>query len=322
MAGNRLGSTAQSPGGQTYGGSTLQVKLVAQHAPASDAEAADVSGFTVAPDALPYPRLVRLATGEDYDEKINIHVGPAQTKADKGNQPVWGAYSFSVIYSADYSNAAALARDIHANLWQGEAASNTVTLELQPPVAQGAIAGTVLDSIGRPYGEALVTLSDDEENALDQLYSDDDGRFTFTQLPLGRYWLTVRQPGTDHDTSVFRHVDVSQAGSPATAEIMMLPVEIDKADRVLHKPVLFHIVDSQGHPLAKVRLAFLYSAGSVIENLKAQTGEDGFVAISLIPGGNFVTLRMDGCKDVQRTAGVAPGPGVNGFEFVYECASK
>ncbi len=307
---------------QPLGGSTLQVKLTPQHSSTGDAQEAGGTGFVIAPDALPYPRLVRLAPGGDYEEKVNIHVNPASTKSGAADQPVWGAYSFSVIYSADYSNAEALSRDIHANLWHGEATSNTVTIQLQPPTAQGSIEGTVFGSIGRPYGGALVTLSDDNENALDQLYSDDDGRFTFTHLAPARYWLTVREPGAEDDTSVFRHVIVDEGGAPATPEIMMLPVEIEKADRVLHKPVLFHIVDSQGHPLANVRLAILYSSGDVIEHLKTQTGQDGFAAISLIPGGNLLTMRMEGCKDVQRTAGVARGPGVDGFEFDYECARK
>ena len=308
--------------GQLYGGSTLQVKLTPQHLPVGNAQEAAGSGFVIAPDALPYPRLVRLAPGGDYEEKVNIHVNPAKTKAGAADQPVWGAYSFSVVYSADYSNAAALARDVHADLWHGETVSNTVTIDLRPPTAQGSIEGTVFGSIGRPYGGALVTLSDDNENALDQIYSDDDGRFTFAHLAPARYWLTAREPGAEDDTSVFRHVSVDEGGAPVTPEIMMLPVEIEKADRVLHKPVLFHIVDSQGHPLANVRLALLYSSGNVIEHLKTQTGQDGFSAISLIPGGSIVTMRMEGCKDVQRTAGVARSPGVDGFEFVYECTRK
>lgn len=306
--------------GQPYGGSTLQVKLAPQNAPAGEKEAAAGSGSVIVPDALPFPRLVRLAPGDDYEEKVNIHVMPARPKAE--DQPIWGPYAFSVTYSAEYSNGAALARDINADLWHGEAASNTVMLQLQPPAAQGSISGTVVGSIGRPYGQALVTLSDDNENVLSQVYTDDNGGFTFANLPPDHYWLTVRQPGSDQDTSVFRQVDVSRADSPATVQIMMLPVEINKPDRVLHKPVIFHIVDAQDHPLPKVRIALLYSEGNVIENRKTETGDDGFAATSLIPGSNFVTLRMDGCKDIDRRADVAPGPGVDGFKYVFDCTRK
>lgn len=326
MPGDRLGlMTAGVEGsgpGQAYGGSQLKVRLAPQKAADSSAKETAGSGFTMATDALPYPRLVRLSPGEDYQEKVSIPVEPAKTKSGAGDQPVWGPYQLSVTYSADYSNAEALARDIGARLWHGQATSNTVALELQPPTEQGSIAGTVVDTLGRPYGEALVTLEDDNENPLDQLFTDDQGGFSFAHLAPGRYWLAVRQPGADHDTSVFRHVELENSDSPATAEIMMVPVEINRTDRVLHKPVLFHIVDSKGHPLAKVRLAILYSSGGLVENLKAQTGEDGFAAISLIPGSNYLTLRMAGCKKEDRRLDVAPGPGVDGFKFTYDCPGK
>ena len=326
MPGDRFGPLLQGLGGETpgqaHGGSQLEVRIVPQNAAESEDKEGAGSGFAMAPDAFPFPRLVRLGPDEDYNEKVSIHIAPAQTKTGTGNQPVWGPYRFSVIYSADYSNADALARNIGANLWHGQTASNTVTLELRPPASQGSIAGTAVDSFGRPYGEALVTLSDNDENPLDQMYTDDEGRFSFKHLPMGQYWLTVRQPGADHDTSVFRHIEVSQAGSPATVEIMMLPVRISKGERLRHKPVLFHIVDNQGHPLADVKLAILYSAQNVVENLKAQTGKDGFAAISLIPGTNLLTLQMAGCRKEDRRTDVEPGEGVDGFKFVYDCVRK
>ncbi len=313
-----------SIGGQnsepTYIGSTLKVQLEPIASAGSGKAQEEGRGFALSPDGLPFPRLIRLAPGDDYSERVTIHVAPAQTQSD-GNHAGWGQYRFSVIYSAHYPNAEILARDIHANLWQGQVSSNSVTLNLQPSTAHGSIAGTVAGPVGRPLTGALVTLSDNNENDLDQVYSDVDGRFSFTDLPSGRYWLTVREPGSDHDTSVFRDVDVNPAGSPAKAAIMLLPVEADKPDRILHKPVLFHVVDTKGHPLAKVKLAILKTTDEIIQNVKVVTGQDGFVATDLIPGLNLVTLQMHGCKRKEdRQADVARGPGVDGFEYVYECA--
>jgi Carboxypeptidase regulatory-like domain len=323
IPGDRLGLISPSPEGrrpgESYGGSRLEVQLAPQNSSASDAAG---SGFALAPDALPYPRLVRVGPGDDYEEKVNIHVEPAGAKAGAGSQPVWGPYKFSVVYYADYSNADSLARNINANLWHGQATSNTVALELRPPRGQGSIEGSAVDSFSRPYSGALVTLSNEDQNAIDQHFTDDEGRFSFAHLAPGRYWLTLRAPGADHDTSVFRHVDVDPAGSPATADIMMLPVEPNKPDRMLHKPVLYHIVDNQGHPLAKVRIAILYSAENLIENVKAQTGDDGFATASLIPGSIYVTLQTAGCKKEDRRADVVPGPGVDGFKFTYDCAGN
>lgn len=328
IPGDRLGSIVPRPEelrpGEAYGGSRLEVHLVPQNPPAqgSDDKVAAGSGYAMAPDALPYPRLVRLGPGGDYNEKVSIHVEPAEAKAGANNQSVWGPYKFSVEYSGDYSNADSLGRSINANLWRGHATSNTVTLELRAPPAQGSIDGTAVDSLQRPFGDALVTLSEDNEDALDQIFADDEGRFSFAHLPPGHYWLAVREPASDHDTSVFRHVEVGNTASPATADIMMVPVEPDRGDRLLHKPVLYHIVDNQGHSLANVRIAILYSSGNVLENQKAQTGDDGFAAASLIPGTTYVTLQTAGCKKEERRADVVPGPGVDGFKFTYDCAGN
>jgi hypothetical protein len=316
-----LGAGAQSAR-QAYGGSALEVHLEPTGAQEANAGGALGNGSVILPDGLPFPRLVRLAPDQDYEQKVSIHVDPAQTKSDGGTQPVWGSYNFSVIYSADYSNADALARDINAYLWHGRVISNTVTLNLQPPAAQGAIEGSVVDAGGRPFSDLLVTLSDENEDALNQTYTDDNGRFSFTHVASGRFWLTVRQPGSGYDTSVFRQVDVGGNGQPTKVQIMMLPVEPDKPDRVLHKPVLFNIVDEQGRPLPNARLAILHCSGNVLENRKARTGNDGFAAVSLIPGSNILTIRMEGCKDVERPIDVARGPGVDGFKFDFECVKK
>jgi hypothetical protein len=323
LPGDRLGLLSPVPPdarpGQAYGGSRIEVQLTPQTSAGGAKETAG-SGFALSPDALPNPRLVRLAPGEDYQEKTSIHVEPGQPGGK--NRPAWGAYRFSVIYSAGYSNVEALARDVNANLWHGQVASNAVELNLHPPAGQGSIAGTVLDSIGRTYGQALVTLEDENESALDQDLTSDDGRFAFADLPMGRYWLAVRQPGANHDTSVFREVDVAKAGLPATAEIMMVPLDVNKPGRVLHKPVLFHIVDGKGHPLAKAGITILFSAETIVENRKALTGEDGFAAVDLIPGSVYVTLQTRGCKKEDRQADITPGPGVDGFKFTYDCAGN
>ncbi|MEJ2010010.1 MAG: carboxypeptidase-like regulatory domain-containing protein [Acidobacteriota bacterium] len=308
--------------GETSGGSTMAVRLVSMNPLASSKKGVAGRGFVIVPDGLPHPRLVRLAPGNDYDERVSFHVEPGQTKTAGARQSVWGRYSFSVTYTADYSNREILARDINANLWHGQVSSNAVTLNLQPSTAQGSIAGTVVNSTERPYNGVLVTLSDNNERALNQTYTDMDGRFSFADLALGHYWITVRDPDSSRDTSVFRLIDLNQVSSPATVRIMILPVEADKADRVLHKPVLFHIVDSQGHPLAKVRLAILLTVGNVIENVKAETKADGFAAVSLIPGLNLVTFRLHGCKSEQRQANVSYGAGLDGFKFTYECSRK
>lgn len=319
---NPLGLSNQPPARAAIG-TVLKVQLVSLNPPpGSKSNEAEGHGFVLAPDDLPHPKLVRLEPGKDYDEKVSLHVEPAGSAEGSVSKSVWGRYSFSVTYSANYSNEEVLARDINANLWVGYVKSNIVKLDLKPSTGRGSIDGTVLDRMGRPYGGALVTLSDKNENSLNQVYTDMNGHFLFTHLPLGQYWITVRDPGSSRDTSVFRLVDVSRVNQPATAQIMMVPLEANKADRLLHKPVLFHIVDNKGKSLENVRLAILRTTGNVIQNVKTQTKEDGFTAVNLIPGLNLVTLQLHGCKKKQRQADVAHGPGVDGFKFVFDCTKK
>lgn len=321
-SGEFIPEVSENHPGQIYGGSTLSVHLVAVNGPEKDKEKATGHGFVLAPEAMPHPQLVRLGPGKDYQEIVNIEVKPAEIRTQDGSQPVWGRYRFSVVYSADYSNGKFLKKYVHADMWDGDVNSNAITLDFHPPTGQGSISGTVLDRVGRPYSGALVTLSDNNENSVKQLHSDIDGRFSFTHLPPGQYWITVREPYVYRDTSEFRHLNLSQADSHATTQIMLLPVVSYKPERLFHKPVLFHIVDNKGHPLADVRLTILWSMGRVIQNLKTKTAADGFVAIALIPGTNLVTLRTHGCKSEDRQANVVHSPGVNGFEFVYDCAHK
>lgn len=308
--------------GQIYGGSTLAVKLVALSAAGNGKKEVSGRGFVISPGSMPHPRLVRLGPGKDCQEEVSIEVRPALRKTPGGDQPVWGRYKFSVTYSADYSNGEFLKKYVHADVWKGEVDSNSITLDLRPPTAHGSISGTVLDRAGRPYSGALVTLSDNNENSISQVHSDVDGRFSFGNLPAAQYWITVREPYVYRDTSEFRQFNLSQPDSQATAQIMMLPEESDKADRFLHKPVLFHIVDNKGHLLSNVKLSILFSMGRVIQSLKTRTDEDGFATINLIPGTSFVTLQMHGCKSEDRQADVVHSPGINGFEFVYDCIRK
>jgi hypothetical protein len=132
----------------------------------------------------------------------------------------------------------------------------------------------------------------------------------------------VRRPDFDEDTVVFRHLDVTAAEPAATIEFILLPPEIYEADRVLHKPVLFLVTDSAGRPLEKVSLEFTWSNGTILDNVRAETPGDGTVAVELLPGRNFVTLKRRGCPKEEHRADVATGGGVDGFKLVFECAKK
>ena len=271
---------------------------------------------------LPRPRLVRVAPGEDYTEKATLEINPASRGASGEGSPVWGRYRLSVTYRAKYSNADDIQRLLGVVLWQGEVTSNTIELELQLPAGEGSIAGTVLDVQGRAFSGALATLSDQEDRLVNQVLTDFEGRFSFTHLPFGDYWVTARRPEATEDTVVFRHLRLASAEPTRTLELVMLPREIYEPQYLLHKPVLFRVTDSAGRPLDKVSLEAVWSSGTVLDNVKGQVFDDGTVALELIPGRNFVTLKRRGCPKEDHRADVALGGGIDGFKLTSECAEK
>jgi hypothetical protein len=305
---------------QSTGVSMLTVKLE----PVS-AEQATISnpaqGAVFESVGFPKPKLVRLAPGEDYEERTTIRLTPALSEVQK---PIWGTYRLSTTYKAQYSNAEEIQRTLKVTVWQGEVSSNTIEVQLQPPdpESRGQVSGTVNTSDSVPIRDAIVSLTDHAERLVDQTTSDPEGRYSFSSLPPGLYWITARRDGATEDTVVFRHVQLTPSEASATQELVMIPTEIYEPQKMLHKPVLVRITDSAGRPLERVSVEVTWSNGTAVNNVKGESGSDGAVALELISGRNFVTLKRRGCPKQEERADVAAGEGIDGFEFTLECAKK
>jgi hypothetical protein len=310
----------EDTGPQSTGGATVAVKL--EPASAGQATNGNPAQATVFESVgLPKPKLVRLAPGEDYEEKTSIRLTPALSELQK---PIWGAYRLTLTYKAEYSNAEEIQRNLKATVWQGEVASNTIEVQLQPsePASRGQVSGTVDTPDSAPIREAIVSLSDRAERLVDQTSSDPVGRYSFSDLPPGLYWVTARRDGATEDTAVFRHVQLTPSEPSATQELVIIPQEIYQPGKMFHKPVLFRVTDNAGRPLDRVSLEATWSNGPLLDNVKGETGSDGAVALELIPGRNFVTLKRHGCPKQDERADVAAGAGIDGFEYTLECAKK
>ncbi len=305
-------------------GSALEVRLEPEGAAQAEANLTPAKGTVLESVGLPHPKLVRLDAGEDNEEKTVIQLTPATAGPGGVGVPTWGRYRLSVIYRAKYSNADAIARNLGVIVWQGEVSSNIIEVELLPPAAsaQGSAAGTVVGPQGQILRDVIVSLSDKEERLVDQTISDPVGRFSFTHLPLGLYWLTARLPNSTSDTVVFRHIQLTPAEPAGTVELVMLPEEVYEPKKLLHKPVLLRLMDAAGRPLDKVALEITWSSGTVLENVKAQVADDGTLALELIPGRNYLTLKRRGCPKDDQRVDVAEGGGIDGFKLVPECARK
>lgn len=319
--GNPLEMEASEPGpNQTSGGPVLAIHLIPANPQGAGDAAAAAHGKVILTPGFPHPKLVALPPGGNFEETVSLQLEPVRTK--DGNHPAWGRYKLSVTYSAHYSNQDDLARNLNFNLWHDSLRSNPVTVNLRPPTAQGSIEGVVLDSYQRPFAGILATLSNDEDQPLEQLYTDGQGRFAFVHLAPGRYWITARQLGSAEDTTIYRHVDLGAASPQAIPSLMMIPRDHNKPEQLLHKPVIFRVTDDAGHPLPEVKLKIVWSAGTVMQDFKTVTNQQGYAVVELLPGQNFVTLRQHGCRSEDRRADVAPGGGVDAFAFNYNCSRK
>ena len=290
----------------------------------ASAESESQRSRVLASVGMPHPRLLRVAPGGDATEGVVIKLEPAQAGA--GAEPVWGQYHLSIRYAAAYSNGDSLSRNLGLNVWQGEVGSNVVDVDLEPapppPAAAGSVAGRITREDGRPLERMFVSLSDHEDHLVDQETTDEEGKYSFGHLPWGVYWVTARRPVSDFETATYEHVDL-EAGDPvATLNLVMLQPEVFQPKQMLHKAVLLRVTQSGGQPFQGVALEALWSSGSVAETVKGETGDDGAVALEVIPGRNYVTLKRRGCQDEVRRVDVAAGDGIDGVGLQFDCNAR
>jgi hypothetical protein len=337
----RAAEAAQRPEGSTSGGSSLVIHFEPAEAGAeksatppgseqtsgrnderSSGDAELPRNRVLSSVGMSHPRLARLAPGADATEGAVIELQPAVVARGDREEPVWGRYRLSVTYNATYSNGAALSRNLAVDVWQGEANSNTVEIDLEPAplAAAGSVAGRISRKDGQALPDMLVSLSDHEDHLVGQETTDEQGKYSFDHLPWGIYWVTARQPGSAYETATYEHVDL-EAGDPvATLNLVMLQPEVYEPKQMLHKPVLLKVTSGTGQPLEAVAIEALWSSGSVAETLKAETAEDGTATLELIPGRTYVTLKRRGCRNNEdRRVDVGAGDGIDGMSLQFDC---
>jgi len=305
----------------TTGGSTLEVELQPADARAAQVATSPAQGTPLEYIGLPMPKIVKVGAGEDYEERAVLHLVPAMAE---GLKPIWGAYHLRVTYGAKFSTAEEIQRNLGATLWQGAVTSNALDVELQPAPADavGAISGSAIGRNEQPTADIRVSLNDSQDHLIDQQVTGADGSYSFEHLPLALYWVTGRRETATEDTSVFHSVQLTADAPHAADRIDLTPPEIYQPQKVQHKPVLFKVVDGEGKAAPKVLLDATWSNGTVLDDVKTTSDDDGMAIMELIPGRNFVTLKRHGCRDDDERADVNLGLGVDGFKFVFECAKK
>jgi hypothetical protein len=311
-----IGARSRSALGPSPGGSTLAVHLSRADGTASETPAVGTVLRTV---GMPQPRLEQLTPGGSGEETVAVRISPA-TRAGSA-APLWGVYQLSVAYSASYANGNSLTHDLGVDIWQGSITSNAVAIQLSaaPAASSGSVSGTVVSRQMQPNFGILVSLSDANERVIAQKTTGYDGTFSFSHLPFGRYWVTVRRPGAGENSGFFEHADLSESQPQASLKMIMLSPEEYEAKELRHKPVLFRITDNAGAPVADATLAILWSSGTIMENLRVMTDANGFAVANLLPGSNYVTIRKRHCPKLDQMADVAAGRGIDGFAMTLDC---
>lgn len=324
------------------GGSTVEVKLMPADLQALQSVVTPAEATVLEYALMPKPRLIKLLAGGDYEETSIVHLQPAL--AD-GQKPIWGAYQATLTYAASFSNAEIFQHTLETDLWQGQIVSNTITIDLRPPLpgSVGVLSGTAVGKDLQPRAGVRVSLSDKDGQLIDQQITEADGRFSFAHLPMALYWIIGRREDATEDTVTYHHQELAASLPSASVQLnffppqgenpaafhdgrlgpIMTPVfEGPNPKSLVHKPVLIRVFDPSGKPVGGVELDAIFSSEDVIDEVKAVTSDDGTAAMELLPGRNSFSLKKRGCLEQAERADVSPGKGVDGFKYIYNCAKK
>jgi len=90
---------------------------------------------------------------------------------------------------------------------------------------RGGIVGTVTDASGASVGDAKVSATDTGTGLVRESTTDADGNYTFTELPLGNYSVTVTKQG--FRTQTLTNIQVAVEG-PQRANLALTPGRVDE----------------------------------------------------------------------------------------------
>ncbi|HUI42797.1 MAG TPA: carboxypeptidase-like regulatory domain-containing protein [Terriglobia bacterium] len=307
------------------GGAVLEIHLEpAAPSATSPAWAVPPHAKVMVSAGMPRARLVKLAPSGEQAEGAVVELDPGLVTHPGGDVPLWGRYRLWVTYSAIYSNASSLSRDLGADIWQGDAASNSIDVELEPAPAsaKGLVSGRVTSERGDALQGILVSLSDSAGHLVAQALTYDQGQYSLGHLPWGRYFVTARRPGATSDTDIYSHADLSDPSSSATLNLVLLDREVEDPKDLVHKPVLIEVRNGVGEPFGGVQIEALWSSGSVAETVKGETDADGSAALDLLPGRIYLTLKHRKCPSQDGRVDVAEGDGIDGSIVQYDCKAR
>jgi hypothetical protein len=168
----------------------------------------------------------------------------------------------------------------------------------------GRLSGTVLDAEGQPVPRVLVALMDADHPDVEKSWgklerSDDQGRYSFSALPPGKYLLALnlnRYPQPDDPTDAYPRTYYPGVTDVAKAQIIMLGHGENVRDRNLllptrRAPSVIHgkVVWDDGTPVAKAGIGFReVTYDDARMNNAIEADDQGYFIIKGFAGQTFI----------------------------------
>jgi hypothetical protein len=148
-------------------------------------------------------------------------------------------------------------------------------------VSDGRLIGVVFDAAGQPFEKAEIILmefgKEKYRGYMNHAYSDEEGKYEFSQLPPGRYVLQIRFDGLTSQTSPFPTLYYPNTSDPKQASVIDIADGqiIDKFNLYLPAVPKEYLVEGavvrpDGQPFADARVE--YSSEAVSYSAKVDAG--------------------------------------------------
>jgi len=148
-----------------------------------------------------------------------------------------------------------------------------LTVSLAAQTFRGGIVGTVLDSTGASVADAKVTATNVGTGLSRNTVTGTDGDFTFPELPLGEYTISVTKEGFRTQTATSIHVGV---GNPERVNVTLSPGQVsDKVEVTAEVPLVETTSNTLGGTIAAAQISEL-----------PINGRDFTKMLTMIPGSN------------------------------------
>jgi hypothetical protein len=185
------------------------------------------------------------------------------------------------------------------------AAAGVVAVRAQSQITTGVIQGTVTDQAGAVVPGANIEVKNLETNLVKNLSTDEDGRFSFLQLPSGRYTLTATKQG--FSTLIQKDFPLT-VGQTISLNLDMKVSGVDEVVTITSIPTIDTVKTESSTTLNEQAVSNLPVLGRKFEDLLTLTP-----GVSIVQGPDGDEITFAGQRGVFNNVSLDGGDYNNGF---------